>query len=746
LSTPVELLRELIRSGRLNWSQEDASVANAVLYLAENATVNGVESVNTKTGAVTIAAYDGSIGVDNSVAGTVKLQSLGVSSSTGVLISKSGAPSAGDGSDGQYCLDTKTGYIWGPKSAGAWPAAPIILRDSDGFVRGEALGTITRASTDCASAINSALDTYHFIALEGDADWSFPNDYRIASPIHLNDYDGLRGHNTTVLALEWDGSRRPMVSWEIAQAVVGLGDPKRSVISGLRVDGYRGQSGRNGNNDDITGFHFGGRGTNSDSGDYDTTLTRIHSYDLTAVRCYVAFDLHATQYALHEDLHAMSGNVVGFVLRGSRDGAGNVDQLTYRYMMARGAGVGFLTIANNIGPLHNNQNQYGCWGRYTTVFGADVWEPTDAVGDQEHNDFIGAEMRDFTTEFNGGNAGGMTEFGSGAGNGTSGEDSTVAVTVTSTHSTDADTTETYTIPAVEWYVEKNFHRILRNGAFQSVNSKIIALVDGPGAVIELDNVSYPEQCPMIVRARDKDAFCDLHDLRVLGGAFENVRRWPDFARSVRGAYVPTASGYQTTLCGYGDREKIESNPLHFGSYLHAGISRANGDWSGTSNANVTTGTDTDPETGETVGYFEFSSSAVQGDRAQSPFLNNGGASATNFSDASGMRVEMISLHNKHASQAIRIVPHLRNASGFVSGCQTSLINATVPQAVTLWPGRWMTVCIIHNSASDCRFAVDLQDDVGVAVRVLSRFPAAFRVPYYRFPTLHKVIARRLWAA
>ena len=39
------------------------------------------------------------------------------------FISGAGAPTAGTGIDGAFYLDTATGRLYGPKSAGAWPAA-----------------------------------------------------------------------------------------------------------------------------------------------------------------------------------------------------------------------------------------------------------------------------------------------------------------------------------------------------------------------------------------------------------------------------------------------------------------------------------------------------------------------------------------------------------------------------------------------------------------------------------------------
>lgn len=48
-----------------------------------------------------------------------------IAAGSGTVITGSGAPAAGVGSDGALYLDLTSGGFWGPKAAGAWPAAPI---------------------------------------------------------------------------------------------------------------------------------------------------------------------------------------------------------------------------------------------------------------------------------------------------------------------------------------------------------------------------------------------------------------------------------------------------------------------------------------------------------------------------------------------------------------------------------------------------------------------------------------------
>ena len=48
-----------------------------------------------------------------------------VAAGSGTLITGTGAPTAGLGSDGAMYLDTATGRFYGPKAAGAWPATAL---------------------------------------------------------------------------------------------------------------------------------------------------------------------------------------------------------------------------------------------------------------------------------------------------------------------------------------------------------------------------------------------------------------------------------------------------------------------------------------------------------------------------------------------------------------------------------------------------------------------------------------------
>jgi hypothetical protein len=73
----------------------------------------GVQGVKGDTGATGAQGPAGPSGASTFTAGT-------------------GAPTAGTGVDGAIYLDTTTGRMYGPKTAGAWPAAPIgiLVRDA----------------------------------------------------------------------------------------------------------------------------------------------------------------------------------------------------------------------------------------------------------------------------------------------------------------------------------------------------------------------------------------------------------------------------------------------------------------------------------------------------------------------------------------------------------------------------------------------------------------------------------------
>lgn len=58
-------------------------------------------------------------------AGTTGAQGPTGPSGASTFVSGSGAPTAGIGVDGAIYTDTASGKMWGPKAAGAWPAAPF---------------------------------------------------------------------------------------------------------------------------------------------------------------------------------------------------------------------------------------------------------------------------------------------------------------------------------------------------------------------------------------------------------------------------------------------------------------------------------------------------------------------------------------------------------------------------------------------------------------------------------------------
>jgi hypothetical protein len=76
------------------------------------------------TGATGAAGPAGSAGAQGPK-GDPGIQGPAGPSGASTFLSGSGAPTAGVGVDGSIYLDVATGRVWGPKAAGAWPAAAL---------------------------------------------------------------------------------------------------------------------------------------------------------------------------------------------------------------------------------------------------------------------------------------------------------------------------------------------------------------------------------------------------------------------------------------------------------------------------------------------------------------------------------------------------------------------------------------------------------------------------------------------
>ena len=62
---------------------------------------------------------------DTGAQGAQGIQGPQGASGAATFLSGTGAPTAGVGVDGAIYLDTASGKLYGPKAAGAWPAAPL---------------------------------------------------------------------------------------------------------------------------------------------------------------------------------------------------------------------------------------------------------------------------------------------------------------------------------------------------------------------------------------------------------------------------------------------------------------------------------------------------------------------------------------------------------------------------------------------------------------------------------------------
>ena len=77
---------------------------------------------------------------------------LGAAGNT--ILTTSGAPSSGSGSNGDYAYDPATYTMYGPKSAGAWPAG-VVLKGADGVgvVRVQGFGTAVPSGTPAGTIV-----------------------------------------------------------------------------------------------------------------------------------------------------------------------------------------------------------------------------------------------------------------------------------------------------------------------------------------------------------------------------------------------------------------------------------------------------------------------------------------------------------------------------------------------------------------------------------------------------------------
>jgi hypothetical protein len=599
---------------------------------------------------------------------------------------------------------------------------------------------------DTGVQITAALAANGYIRLDS-SNVSNPNQatsssYRTTTPILLPRFGGLFGNNAYIFASSWDGTAKPIVGWQ-DNTIGGLGEVGRIYLSGIRAMGDRREASRIVTNEFITGFEFLGR--NTANGRYEYTHSKVMGNDLNANRCYVGFSMGAIQYATHENYTAHDC-VIGFRWGGFASagaGDGNIDWPTVTNMNALGCGVGHLLSAGTFGPFGEESRLIGSWAKFCLIGYAAFWDPDDTT--PLFADNYGAVIDGGTTEFNGAqNSNNNPNSGlylEGAGAGVQGDAARFSLAVQRPNGT----SYTLSIPKTEVAIEKNFRLTHRGYTFHTNDTAINTIVMSTGAIWRAENTTIPAVAKYACRALHRLSGCELTTLDSIGQSvqiWENVRRWPDEVTRIIGSYTGNQHNGATVLCGWGGMEQ-GARAADWLSELNAASfpNRIQPPWTN-STGNVTTGTDTDPETGETVSYFDFPATTLPNSFAISPWLG-GGASAKSYSGQFDWALTQIELRNTH-STAVRLMPHLRDAANFALGCNPANSGATVPEAVTLWPNEWMRVSILWMRPIDYRLAFGILSPTNTSLRVLSRKVANFKVPAMQRQRLNKALQRGIF--
>jgi hypothetical protein len=96
------------------------------------------------------------------------------------------------------------------------------------------------------------------------------------------------------------------------------------------------------------------------------------------------------------------------------------------------------------------------------------------------------------------------------------------------------------------------------------------------------------------------------------------------------------------------------------------------------------------------------------------------------------------------SSAVRIIPYMRNGSGFLRGANPSHLGGTVESAVTLWPDQWMVVAILWCHSSDARFAIERADTTSTAFTIRATKLSDVRLPLSKRQALNRAMQRLIW--
>lgn len=85
---------------------------------------------------------------------TLETAVAGLGSAGNTILTTSGAPSSGSGSNGDYAYDPATYTMYGPKTAGSWPAG-VVLKGADGvgLIRLSGFSTPVPAGTPAGTIV-----------------------------------------------------------------------------------------------------------------------------------------------------------------------------------------------------------------------------------------------------------------------------------------------------------------------------------------------------------------------------------------------------------------------------------------------------------------------------------------------------------------------------------------------------------------------------------------------------------------
>jgi hypothetical protein len=300
------------------------------------------------------------------------------------------------------------------------------------------------------------------------------------------------------------------------------------------------------------------------------------------------------------------------------------------------------------------------------------------------------------------------------------------------------------VPACEQYVGGGPGRLrVKNFGMGSALARIGAITDAPYARIVFGYMAEPpEQITYASYSRDPDAGCEFEgDLRTLGCIYENVHRWPT------GMFAKGATGnYASQLCGYGSpmrRSRTSAEPyssLH-SSFFTDGVLTP--DFSSSTGSASVVGTITDPIGGiDTVRQLRFPSTTTSNTFLRTKFLRGYSSAASNLS-ANQLHILLCRIYVP-AGTVQRLMPHVRNSGdSFVRGCNPTNYNASVPEAIRFWTGRWMTYALIWTGTEDVQFCIGVQSTRNSQFDIYLSDLAYYTRPIYEWQTIGDILRDRL---